>query len=134
MKYTITKITSLNNFILLRLQKVRVIMFALFLISIVASLFAMKGWQYQSVSAQSASETKVETVTKQIPDRTNLVTASPGDLDLTFGVDGTAQIDFGYKLDDSAYAVVAVQPDNKVVAVGVSSTASTGQDFICCSD
>lgn len=54
--------------------------------------------------------------------------AAPGDLDLTFGVDGTVQVDSGLKLNDSAYAVAA-QPDGKVVVVGVSSITSTGQDF-----
>ncbi len=51
----------------------------------------------------------------------------PGDLDLTFGVDGTVTTDFGNNLTDSAYAV-AVQPDGKVVAVGYVTT-NTGRDF-----
>lgn len=54
--------------------------------------------------------------------------ASPGELDVTFGVDGTVTTDLGNALDDSACAV-AVQPDGKVVAVGYVSTASAGRDF-----
>ena len=52
----------------------------------------------------------------------------PGDLDLSFGVDGTVTVDLGNNLEDSANAV-AVQPDGKVVAVGYVSTSSTGRDF-----
>jgi uncharacterized delta-60 repeat protein len=61
-------------------------------------------------------------------DTPNSATALPGDLDLTFGVDGTVTTDLGNNLDDSAYAVAA-QPDGKIVAVGYVSTSSTGKDF-----
>jgi len=52
----------------------------------------------------------------------------PGDLDITFGIDGTVTTDLGNNLEDSSTAV-AVQTDGKVLAVGYISTASTGKDF-----
>jgi uncharacterized delta-60 repeat protein len=58
----------------------------------------------------------------------NSLTAVAGDLDLTFGVDGTVTTDLGNNLNDSATAVAA-QPDGKVVVVGYASTSSTGRDF-----
>lgn len=52
----------------------------------------------------------------------------PGELDLTFGVDGTVAIDFGNHVNDSALAVTA-QPDGKVVTVGMTFAGATAQDF-----
>jgi uncharacterized delta-60 repeat protein len=52
----------------------------------------------------------------------------PGELDLSFGVDGTVATDLGSNSSDSALGV-AVQPDGKVVSVGVTSNGATGQDF-----
>ncbi|HXI23060.1 MAG TPA: delta-60 repeat domain-containing protein, partial [Pyrinomonadaceae bacterium] len=59
---------------------------------------------------------------------TDVLASSPSGLDLTFGVDGTVQVDLGYSLDDSATAV-AFQPDGKVVVVGYVTTVSSGRDF-----
>jgi len=50
-----------------------------------------------------------------------------GDLDTSFGGDGTVVTDFGSGSYDQATAL-ALQPDGKIVAAG-SSTASGSQDF-----
>jgi uncharacterized delta-60 repeat protein len=51
-----------------------------------------------------------------------------GELDLSFGVDGTVATDLGGNATDSALAV-AVQPDGKVVSVGTTSAGASGKDF-----
>lgn len=56
------------------------------------------------------------------------VDALAGDLDVTFGVDGTVQTDFGNNLNDSAQGA-AVQPDGKVITVGYVTTPANGKDF-----
>ena len=51
-----------------------------------------------------------------------------GELDLSFGVDGTVATDIGGNATDSGFAV-AVQPDGKVVSVGTTSTSAAGREF-----
>ena len=51
-----------------------------------------------------------------------------GELDLSFGVDGTVATDLGGNARDSALAV-AVQTDGKVVSVGTTSAGAAGLDF-----
>src|SRR5262249_16748710 len=52
---------------------------------------------------------------------------SPGDLDRTFGVGGLVTTDFDGRYD--AANAVALQPDGKIVAVGVSTSPVTNFDF-----
>ncbi|MGH9005832.1 MAG: delta-60 repeat domain-containing protein, partial [Acidimicrobiia bacterium] len=49
--------------------------------------------------------------------------AAPGDLDSTFGMGGIQRTNFGGTYD-WAYAV-AIQPDGKIVAAGVSNAGKT---------
>ena len=52
------------------------------------------------------------------------VQAAPGDLDLTFSVDGKQRTDFGF--GSGSVAAVAYQPDGKIVAVGFANRPGTG--------
>ena len=56
------------------------------------------------------------------------VFAAPGDLDLTFGVNGRVTTDVASSTDESAYAI-AIQPSGKLVISGVSKTTATQYDF-----
>ncbi|MFC1738457.1 hypothetical protein ACFL1G_05330 [Planctomycetota bacterium] len=53
----------------------------------------------------------------------------PGDLDPTFGEGGMVAIDFLASQADHSRGDVAIQPDGKVVVVGASWSADTGNDF-----
>ena len=52
------------------------------------------------------------------------VQAAPGDLDLTFSVDGKQRTDFGF--GSGSVAAVAYQPDARIVAVGFANRPGTG--------
>ncbi|MEN3334675.1 MAG: hypothetical protein V7641_4040, partial [Blastocatellia bacterium] len=107
-----------------RSQAMRVVLITALAILLGVSALAMRNWQ-PSASAQESSQA--------IPALNGIAEIAatqslPGDLDLTFGVDGTVATDLGNLLNDSATAVAA-QSDGKVVAVGYVSTSSTGKDF-----
>jgi uncharacterized delta-60 repeat protein len=89
-----------------------------------ASLLVPQSWQ-QTAWAQEMTGAAKRLDGNGEPETTNSLA---GDLDLTFGVDGTVTSDLGNQLNDSASAV-AVQPDGKVIAVGYVLTNSTGKDF-----
>ena len=54
--------------------------------------------------------------------------ALPGDLDTTFDSDGKVTTDFGGPFDRASG--VAIQPDGKIVAAGVSGDGVSGNDFV----
>jgi uncharacterized delta-60 repeat protein len=114
MRSQITPSYSLNNEALYQSRKGRLVFLATLLFAIAAFVLTTGGW-HQSTSAQ-------ELLTA------DSVTVLPGDLDLSFGIDGTVATDLGNNLNDSATAV-AVQPDGKVLAAGYVSTASAGREF-----
>lgn len=95
------------------LWKMRTILLVTLLVA-VSALASVYWWQ--SASAQ------------ELLQELELSTTQAGELDLTFGVDGTLTVDLGNKLNDSVTAV-AVQADGKVIAAGYCTTAAAGRDF-----